>query len=155
MKGKTWITRVACMLLVIGTIAGIAVAAGNQGTQANPLITLEYLDEVFLPELLEQADKKILDKTTELKAELQNGGGVVFTTVPVETGKLLCLTDGSQVVLRSGVASCPDPILNLTAGEQQSGALIANSLYIALGDEQKIPVSSSAVFLILGNYSVR
>lgn len=154
MKGKKWITRLACMLLVAGTIAGIAVAAGNQGTQANPLITLEYLDEVFLPKLLEQVDKKVAEKAEELKTELQNGGDSVFATVSVEAGKLLYLSAGSQVVLRSGAASCPDPILNLTAGEQQSGGLAANSLYIALGDKQKIPVSSAAVFLILGDYSI-
>lgn len=154
MKGKKWITRLICILLVAGTIVGIAVAAGNQGTQANPLVTLEYLNEVFLPNLLKEVDKKVAEKADEVRTELQNGGDAVFVTVSVEAGKLLYLSAGSQVVLRNGAASCPDPILNLTMGEQQSGALAANSLYIALGDKQKIPVSSSAVFLILGDYSV-
>lgn len=92
MKTKRWITSLACMLLVAGTIAGIAVAAGNQGTQTNPLVTLEYLDNVFLPNLLEQTDKKISDKIDEWKAELQNDGGIVFTSVSVDAGKLLYLT---------------------------------------------------------------
>ena len=142
MKTKRWITSLACMLLVAGPIAGIAVAAGNQGTQANPLVTLEYLD------------KKISDKIDEWKAELQNDGGIVFTSVSVEAGKLLYLTAGSQVILRGGTASSPDPILNLTTGEQQTGTLTVNSLYIALGNEHKIPVSSAAIFLVLGECSV-
>ena len=154
MKTKRWITSLACMLLVAGTIAGIAVAAGNQGTQANPLVTLEYMDNVFLPNLLEQTDKKISDKIDEWKAELQNDGGIVFTSVSVEAGKLLYLTAGSQVILRGGTASSPDPILNLTTGEQQTGTLTVNSLYIALGNEHKIPVSSAAIFLVLGECSV-
>ena len=59
MKPSKWTSRLACTILVVGTIAGVALAAGTQGSQSDPLVTLSYLNEVALPGLLKQVDQKL------------------------------------------------------------------------------------------------
>ena len=43
MKRKKWSICLACVGLTAAVIAGGAIAAGSQGSQSNPLVTLDYL----------------------------------------------------------------------------------------------------------------
>ena len=67
MRGNKWAVRLACIFLVAATIGGVAVAVGTQGSQTNPLITLSYLNEKAIPEILAQVEKSIDAKEAELK----------------------------------------------------------------------------------------
>ena len=62
MKRKKWSKCLACVGLTAAVIAGGAIAAGSQGSQSNPLVTLDYLNEVALPEIMEQVDKQVKER---------------------------------------------------------------------------------------------
>lgn len=152
MKQSKWVTRFACVLLIAGTIAGVALAAGTPGTQENPLVTLDYLNQV-IEKLKEQTDAQIAAKTDELLENIEEHSGS-FILVSAEQGQNLYLNAGSQIVLCSGAATSPGGILNSTMGEITSGELSQNSLYIAVGDNHRIAVTEKASFLIFGTYTI-
>lgn len=153
MKRNIWITRLACMLLIAGTIAGVAIAVGDPGTQSNPLVTLDYLNKA-IEELSLAVDKKIEEKADEILGRMGDSGAV-FAAVTVDSGKDLYLTSGSQMVLRTGSAISIGGILDATEGEITSGELKENRIYIAMGEDHKITVSGTVTFLVLGGYSIR
>ena len=45
MKKTHWPTRLAAGCLVTLTLVGVAFAAGQQGSQSDPLVTLSYLNQ--------------------------------------------------------------------------------------------------------------
>lgn len=53
------LTRLFTLLLASLTILSISVAAaGTAGSSSDPLVTLSYLNEKFLPELMTRVDEK-------------------------------------------------------------------------------------------------
>ncbi len=155
MKRKRWTARLTSLALVLVTVVVAAVAAGNQGSQSDPLVTLSYLNEKALPELLAQVDKKVEEGTKELREKMEDKGQAVFQTLEVDSGKTVTLTAGSQLLLRSGAASCTDGLIDLTTGETVWGELAVNHLYIASGEGQKITVAEKAAVMTLGGYTVQ
>lgn len=158
MKRNKWTSRLACVLLVTGTIAGVALAAGTQGSQSDPLVTLSYLNDTAVPEIMKQVDKKLDTREAELTKKLQEaagGGQTSFAAVDASEGKTLTLSAGTQFLLRSGTASSTAALVDLTGGETLAGtgALTVNHLYMATADAQAVTVSSSATFLIQGSYT--
>ena len=154
MKGNKWAVRMACLILVAGTIAGVAIAAGEQGTETDPLVTLSYLKEVATPEILLKVEERIEARAAELEEKIQSGGGATFATVEASAGKTLTLSAGSQVILRFGTASA-NGLVDLTDGVTTEGVLTPNHLYLAVGEGQMVLVSTDAVFLVLGGYAVQ
>ena len=63
MKKNKWTARMASLALVLVTVVVAAVAAGTQGTQSDPLVTLSYLNEKALPEILAQVENKVEEGT--------------------------------------------------------------------------------------------
>lgn len=155
MKRSKWTTRLACGLLVLTTLAAAAWAAGSQGSQSDPLVTLSYLNEKVLPDIMKQVDKKVEEGTRDLRKEFGEKVQVSFRSLEAGKGKTVTLSAGAQILLRSGVASCTDGLVDLTTGEAVWGELSLNHLYIATGDGQKVSVAEKAVFLALGNCEVK
>lgn len=153
MKRNKWAARLACLVIVAGTIAGVAIAAGGQGSQSDPLVTLSYLNEVVRPEILAQVEEQIEARTAALEEKIQTGGGASFSAVEASAGKTLILSAGSQVILRFGTASA-NGIVDLTDGLTTEGVLSANHLYIAVGEGQMVLVSTDATFLVQGRYQI-
>ena len=56
---KIWTRRILCAALLLGMLGTVALAAGAQGTQSNPLVTLSYINEQVIPDLLKQVEAKI------------------------------------------------------------------------------------------------
>ena len=52
MKKTHWPTRLAAGCLVTLTLVGVAFAAGQQGSQSDPLVTLSYLTQKATPSIL-------------------------------------------------------------------------------------------------------
>lgn len=156
MKRKKWHSRFACVGLVAAVIAGGAIAAGNQGSQSNPLVTLDYLNEVALPQIMEQVDKQVKERFDKLKKE-QKAGSLSFQTVEIEAGDTLCPEAGSQFLLRSGTLKSTDALVDLTTGEPwaNDGNLAENHLYIATGDRQTVTAEDDCVLLLQGEYTVK
>ena len=154
MKRSKWTTRLTCGALILVTITGAAVAAGIQGSQSDPLVTLSYLNEKVVPDILKQVDEHIRQKSEELEKKLQDQGPVGFVAVEAEAGKTMTLSAGTQLLLRSGAAS-GDGLVDTTAGQLVTGPLSANHLYIAAGEGQTVTVSEKAAFMVMGSYTVK
>lgn len=155
MKGSKWFTRLACGALILVTLIGAAIAAGSQGSQDDPLVTLGYLNEKAVPDILKQVDDKLKKQVEELEKRLQDKGQAGFVTVEAAKGKTVTVNAGTQLLLRSGSAACIDGLIDLTEGETLGGVMTANHLYIATKDGQKVAVSEKAAFMVLGGYSVK
>ena len=157
MKRNTWAVRLACLALVAATIAGVAIAVGEQGEEidsVDPLVTLSYLNEVVKPQILLRVEEQVEARAAELEEKIQAGGGATFATVEASAGKTLTLAAGSQVILRFGTASA-NGMVDLTNGAAAEGVLSTNHLYIAVGEGQMVLVSTDATFLVLGGYTVQ
>lgn len=154
MKERKWRTGLACAALVALTITGVALAAGTQGSQSDPLVTLSYINDVLVPELMARADEKIEAKTEALMKEVQTGSRAVFATVEIPTGKKLNLTAGTQLILRQGAALNTDGIIDLTEGVSMWNKLQPNHLYIATKDGQQVTVTENTLFLVQGRYTI-
>ena len=58
------LTRLFTLLLASLTLLSISVAAaGTAGSSSDPLVTLSYLNEKFLPELMTRVDEKLAART--------------------------------------------------------------------------------------------
>ena len=69
--------RLVGLLLVSATVLTLTVAAtGGAGTSSDPLVTLSYLNEKFLPQVLSDVDKKTASREKRdegLRAEIRRG----------------------------------------------------------------------------------
>lgn len=150
---KMWTRRMLCAALLLGTLGTVALAAGAQGTQSNPLVSLSYINEKVIPDLLKQVEEKI----AQHEKQAVPGQDAAFQTVEVKAGKTVELSAGAQVVLRSGKAASKDLLTDLTdaAGLTGAGELAENHLYLATADGQKITVSEGATLMVLGSYAVK
>ena len=122
MKHK-WMLRLATGALVMTCLGGVALAAGQQGTQNDPLVTLSYLTDQATPAILAQVDAKITQREQELADKL---GAVVDGYVRQVEDKLATggITGGGQsasyqvVTLSQGqrriAASAPPGLLAMT-----------------------------------------
>lgn len=91
MKQRKGLVRLISGGLVTLALVGVAVAAGQQGSKNDPLVTLSYLEDQAIPAILEQVDGKVADKQSELEKKLS---GVVDGYVD-EVEKALSGSSGS------------------------------------------------------------
>lgn len=154
MRRKKWMTWLPALFLVVSTLGGVALAVNNQqGSQANPLVTLDYLNEVVTPDILRQVDEKVAAKTG-------SGGQSGFVVVDVAAGQTLTLSEGAQVLLRSGSAVCvagtAPGLTDATDGTelQNGGALTANHLYMSTTAGRGVKASATAKLMVQGGYTV-
>lgn len=146
MRPMKWTTRAACVALIAVTLAGVALAV-SQGSQSDPLVTLSYLNEKAVPEIMAQVDAKL----DELGAAQGSQSGS-FVAVEVSKGKTLKLTAGAQILFRSGAMAPSVSLTDVTDGTI-TGGLTANHLYLATA-ETTLTAGSASTVLVQGSYSV-
>ena len=148
MKKTHWPARLAAGCLVTLTLVGVAFAAGQQGSQSDPLVTLSYLTQKATPSILSQVDSKLTARETELKKQLSAGQTI--------TGGAAC-----EFLLRSGTATCVSDtspgLVDMTAGTTLAGggALTANHLYLATIEGRGVKASTAVTLLVRGTYSIQ
>ena len=70
MRKKTFRTA-ACLLLAAVVLASFAaLASGGAGSQGDPLVTLSYLNDTFLTQVLEKVDKSLDERGGRLRGEI-------------------------------------------------------------------------------------
>jgi len=155
MRKMKWSTTLACGALVISTLAGVALASGTgQGSQADPLVTLSYVTKA-VEDLEDRLAQRIDSRAEELLGQIQDESKTAaFMTVEVPAGQTLTLNVGTQLILRTGRATCKDGLVDLTDGSTLWGDLVENHLYIATESGQAVTVTAKALFLVQGGYSV-
>ena len=132
MKQKAWPVRLISGGLVTLTLVGVAVAAGQQGSQSDPLVTLSYLNQQVTPAILAQVDSQLTARQSELESKLtavkdqyvkeveaklsvsggtSSGGqtatgSAVYEVVTLSAGQTLTGGAACEFLLRSGTATC-------------------------------------------------
>lgn len=171
--------RTAACLLLAGTVLATFVAmAAEAGSQGDPLVTLSYLNDTFLGQILKTVDEKLDERDARLRRELDgqaedalrelldryagtNGaaqGGAVYAPVTLTDGQTLYAQGGCEVLPRSGKALCAAEsagAVDTTAGTNLGGgaALSANHLYL-LPQDGAITASGDVTLLVRGSYTV-
>lgn len=172
---KKWTVLVSALALT-ALCAGAAWAAG--GDENDPLVTLSYLEQTVLPDVVNQVETKSVIRQVELEKALEeqidqykreisslvnSGGGssASYTLVTLTSGQTMALDVGCEVLLRIGsvkvnAATSPALIDISTGGSINNGAsLTANHLYMAtISDRTLTPTSATVKLLVRGGYSV-
>ena len=133
-------------------------------------MTLSYLNEKFLPQILSEVDKKTASReqtlssklTEQVKSETQafeqkygassgntsGGTAMSFTVITLNQGQILYM----------GVAASTPGLIDETSGAALAGGLglQKNHLYMATVDSRGVQASANSTkLLVRGNYSVQ
>ena len=163
MKNR-WALRLAALMLVSClAMTGVSLAV-EPGSASDPLVTLSYLNETFLGQIMTQVDQKIAARNSQL---LQQSGGTgsassaEFTVVTLSSGQTLTGDIGCEVMLRIGSASCVSPsnpgLIDETtaAALNNGGALAVNHLYMMTIEGRGVKAGAATTkLLVRGSYTI-
>lgn len=182
MKKKKWRTG-ACAVLVGLVLTAFVAIASEVGSQGDPLVTLSYLQETFLTQILDSVDEKlavrsevlsqqILDQINDTKRDIlielgssygdEDGGmAVSFTAVTLTAGQTLYSDMGCEVLLRSGSAVCISDgksvpgLVDTTDGTSinDGSTLLQNHLYL-MTDQRGVQARGEVLLLVRGAYRI-
>lgn len=179
MKKKT-LRAAACLMLVGTVLAAFMAIATEVGSQSDPLVTLSYLNETFMGQILTNVDEKINIRNEGLKLELQeqvsqterdlllqlggsfgnSSGGVAtsFSAVTLAAGQTLLGTPGSEILIRSGSAVCyvgGNELVDNTDGKLTGpgASLQSNHLYL-ITDRSGVTATGDVLLLVRGEYTI-
>ena len=171
------------IITAIFVIAAIALVSGATylalaypGTQEDPVITMDYLNTYFKPqimtevskteqELMQAFDIKIAELEERLKAEQSSAVQVQnsaekFSLVTLSSGQTMTCSVGAEVMLRIGTAtgtgSAP-ALVNYTDGSTLAAgaALTANNMYLVTIEGNGLKATADTVrVLVRGTYKV-
>ncbi len=173
----------ACVLLVSMVLTAFVAIANEAGSQGDPLVTLSYLNETFLKQIMSGVDEKLAvrgEALSEMILEQINGakqdilaelgssygdetGGVAisFTALTLSPGQTLYGGAGCEVLLRSGSASCVSGgksvpgLVDTTDGTaiDHGVALVQNHLYM-MTDQRGVLAQGEVLLLVRGEYVI-
>ena len=167
MKKNRWALRAVVLLLVSSLLMVTVSVAAEAGSGNDPLVTLSYLKETFMEDVLKKVDDKIDVRNSQiarqLEGEITGGSGVAstFTVVTLTQGQTLTGDIGCEVMLRVGSAVCVAPsapglIDESTAGTlNNGGALAQNHLYMMTIEGRGVKATAATTkLLVRGAYSI-
>ena len=166
MKKNRWFLR-AVVLVVLSVMlnATVTVAGAVAGGSYDPLVTLSYLNDTFLGEILNKVDEKIAARNSQIVQQLGGTMGSstssTFTVVTLTSGQVLTGEIGCEVMIRVGAAVCvasssPGLIDETTAGTlNNGGALAQNHLYMMTIEGRGVKATAATTkLLVRGSYSI-
>lgn len=148
---RKWPVHLAAGALACLCLLGVALAAGTQGTQSDPLVTVSYLNQQVTPAILDQVDLRIAQQEANFRAQLSSevdryvsevedrlrmggggsggswsgGGDAAYQVVSLSAGQVLSGGAGCEILLRAGTALCmasDEPgLVDTSAGSTLSG----------------------------------
>lgn len=146
---KRWYLRALALMLVSALAMVTFSAAAEAGSVDDPLVTLSYLNDTYLPKILSQVQER------------SSGGASSFTVASMTKGQVLTLGVGCEVMLRVGSAVCtaagsPGLIDETTGGAlENGGALVKNHLYMATIEGRGVKATADTVMVMVrGAYSI-
>lgn len=172
--------------VIIGGVLAVCMAltvAATQGSEGDPLVTLGYLTDQFLPKVLGEVEIKLAEQDKTLEEKLQAmvntysndmeqkfqksavGSGEVaaapgFVAVTISGGQKIMLSMGSELLFREGTALCTSPstpgLVDMTAGGvlEDRSAPTVNHLYLATDGGRGLIASDTVTVLVRGEFSV-
>ena len=168
MKKNRWFLRMVSLLMICGVLNVTAAMAVEVGSSDDPLVTLSYLNEVFMEEVLGKVDQEISQRNQAIVKEMggqttdATGGSVsTFTVVTLTNGQVLTGDIGCEVMLRVGSAVCVSAsapgLINETAGTvlNNGGALVTNNLYMMTIEGRGVKATAATTkVLVRGTYTI-
>lgn len=166
MKKNRWFLRLVGLLAVCGVLNVTAALA--VGTTNDPLVTLSYLNDVFLGQIMDKVDSEIEGRNQEIVKALggqvtgeASGTTATFTVVTLSKGQVLTGDIGCEVMLRVGSATCvaasSPGLINETSGQtlNNGGALTQNHLYMMTIEGRGVKATADTVkVLVRGTYTI-
>ena len=182
---KRWFLRLVGLLLAGCTVFAITVlATGTPGSESDPLVTLSYLNDTFLSQMLTKVDEKLTARDKELSDKLdaqvsqdvqkltdKYGAGTAngssgkvntFTVITLTDGQTLYGEIGCEVMLRVGTAACvagsAPGLIDETDGStlNNGAALVKNHLYMmTIGERGVKATAQTTKLLVRGAYTIR
>ena len=167
MKKNRWYLRMAAMLALSLALSCTVTLATEAGSSQDPLVTLSYLNDTFLGQIMDQVDAKIAQRNSQIVQQLGGQGGSgsatasTFTVVTLSSGQVLTGDIGCEVMLRVGTASCVAPsapgLIDESAGSTLSdgGALVQNHLYMMTVEGRGVRATAATTkLLVRGSYTI-
>ena len=155
MKKNRWFLRLLVLLVICGALNVTLSAAAEAGSADDPLVTLSYLNETFMDDIMDRVDEKIAQR------DAQSGTASGFAVVTLSSGQTLVGDIGCEVMLRVGSAVCvassaPGLIDETTAGTlNNGGALVQNHLYMMTIEGRGVKAGSDTTkLLVRGSYTI-
>lgn len=167
------IKKITAAIVAIVVVCALGIAAMAYDSSENPIVALNYLTDIFKPQLLNEVDSRIesaiskinitappVDNTPNTDAESAPTGYVV---IELTAGDAVYASDACDIMLRAGQAVCIAPderqgIADYTdAVEIYNGqALTKNHMcLIPRGDGRGVLAVSESVFIMIrGDYVV-
>ena len=179
MKQKAWPVRLISGGLVTLTLVGVAVAAGQQGSQSDPLVTLSYLNQQVTPAILAQVDSQLTARQSELEGKLAavkdsyvkeveaklNGSGgtssggqtasgsASYQVVTLSAGQTLTGGAACEFLLRTGTATCVSDsspgLVDMTDGTTLASGGALKANHLYLGTIEGRGVKASTAVTIM------
>lgn len=175
MKKSRWLTG-AALLLLMALLMGTVSATGI-GTENDPLVSLSYLQETFLPQILSGVDAMLEERDTQLIEHVDEAvAGVqeswpdsesgttnrTFAVVTLSKGQKLMGEIGCEVMLRVGTAVCRAPskpgLIDQTEGAaiNDGDELVKNHLYMMTIEDRGVEATAKTVkVLVRGTYTIQ
>lgn len=149
MTKKRIISFVLVVLLLIGVSS--AVASTTAGTASDPLISLQYITDTYINQLLNKGKTMLdsaLSSNTGSSTDASTGS---FTTVSLAKGSTLKMDFGGSVIINSGSATisiASGSVINVTRGLAASnGSLNLYERYMAVEDSSATVTLTSAALV--------
>lgn len=157
MKGKKWLAGLLAAVLLSGLLSLTVTAASGAGTEDDPLVTLSYLKETFLNDMMKKVDEKIAART----GQAGDSSSAAFSVVTLSKGQVLTGDIGCEVLLRVGTAVCVSPsspgLIDETGAStlNNGGALVQNHLYMMTIEGRGVKATAATTKLMVrGGYSI-
>ena len=168
MKKNRWISMLLIIVLTIGALGMSVSLAAEPGTDQDPLITLSYLNDTFMKEIMAKVNEKIAGRNTQIAQQISEeiageGSGVAetFAVVTLTKGQVLTGGIGCEVMLRVGTASCVSPsnpgLIDQTDGKTlgNGSALVQNHLYMMTIEGRGVKATADTTKLMVrGAYTI-
>ena len=163
------------LTLLLGT--GAALAAG--GNKTDPLITLSYLEDTVIPEILAKLNTDTKNLNKDLKADLaaqidvyesdmeqllkagSATGSDTYVLITLSKGQSMALDVGCEMMLRVGTvtvnAATSPALIDVTTGGSinSSASLEKNHLYMStIPDRTLTSTTETAKLLVRGGYTI-
>lgn len=167
MKQNRWLVRILVVLLLSGLLSLTVTAAAGVGTDDDPLVTLSYLKETFMDDIMKKVDEKIAGRNKQIAQQL--GGQVssgenvasTFTVVTLSNGQVLTGDIGCEMLLRVGTAVCVSPsspgLIDQSSASvlNNNGALVQNHLYMMTIEGRGVKATAGTTKLMVrGGYTI-
>lgn len=172
-KGRKIMLTVAVLAAVALASSLTTLAVTNYGSQADPLVTLSYLNETVTPSIENRLNKILDERLDKLARELGESGGFPggegtsqpsgFAVLTLNAGQTVVCGVGTEIMLRIGSAASAGVdsprLIDETGGTsvtEAGTALTVNHMYMVTIKGNGVKATSdNTKILIRGEYTVQ